>query len=262
MLVHPLPLANFKAAPLTGCEPQTMAFTDSTTNGPVQFYNWDFGDPASGTNNTSTLQNPTHTFSQAGDYTITLHVKTALGCEDELVKTNYIHVYAIPSVSFTANPQVVNVGGTINFEGSSSVASVASWAWDFGNGTGSGQNVSNPYTIDGSYPVTLTVTTTDGCVKDYTITVEVAPEYQFPNVITPNGDLNNDAFVIKGLLPGRVNTFVVYNRWGKKIYEKSSYDNTWDGEGAADGVYYYIFTWKSPSSSEDVSHSGSVTIVR
>ena len=49
----------------------------------------------------------------------------------------------------------------------------------------------------------------------------------FPNIITPNGDGFNDNFVIKGLEDGAypVNRFVVYNRWGKKVYDTDNYVN-------------------------------------
>ena len=63
--------------------PNNASFTYScTSSNAVSFMNtsalcpnlsWDFGDPASGTNNNSTLQNPTHTFSAPGKYTITLN---------------------------------------------------------------------------------------------------------------------------------------------------------------------------------------------
>ena len=49
----------------------TIDFTNTSDLCPAT--NWDFGDPASGVNNTSTLANPTHTFSGPGTYTITLN---------------------------------------------------------------------------------------------------------------------------------------------------------------------------------------------
>ncbi|MEI8201430.1 MAG: PKD domain-containing protein [Bacteroidota bacterium] len=258
ILMHPSPVAAFSANPHNGCEPLTVNFTDNTLDTTVVLWNWDFGD---GSN--STAHNPTHTYMTPGTYSVSLHVKTAYGCEDNIVINNMITVYDVPEVSFVADPTVIDVNGTITFTGSCSVPNVASWSWAFNDGnTASGQVVTNTFTVDGTYTVTLTVTTTDGCVKTYSSTVTVEPEFLFPNVITPNGDNTNDKFEIKGLLPGRNNTFVVYNRWGKKIYEKGSYDNSWTGEGAADGVYYYIFTWHSMSKDADLSHSGSVTIIR
>ena len=68
-----------------------------------------------------------------------------------------------------------------------------------------------------------------------------------PNTITPNGDGRNDYFKIPGIqrYPGSVLT--VYNRWGNLIYQNKNYDNTWDGGGLSEGVYYYILELKTPT---------------
>lgn len=63
---------------------------------------------------------------------------------------------------------------------------------------------------------------------------------QFYNVFTPNNDQRNDFFVIENvqLYPG--NELSIYNRWGKEVYRKSNYDNTWDGKNQTSGTYYYL----------------------
>ncbi len=64
-----------------------------------------------------------------------------------------------------------------------------------------------------------------------------------PNLITPNGDNRNDALEIRGeglvttLLPNT--SLEISNRWGERVYNNSSYDNTWKGADLSDGVYYY-----------------------
>ena len=78
--------ANFAFAD-SACSGSVVQFTDSSTGSPnnaVTGWSWNFGDPASGPNNTSTLQNPTHVFASAGTYTVTLISTTALGCIDTL----------------------------------------------------------------------------------------------------------------------------------------------------------------------------------
>ncbi|MCC6370952.1 MAG: gliding motility-associated C-terminal domain-containing protein [Bacteroidia bacterium] len=71
-----------------------------------------------------------------------------------------------------------------------------------------------------------------------------------PEGFSPNGDDNNDLFEIKGLY-GRPVKLTVFNRWGNKVYEKSNYDNSWDGRVNVAGLsfgngklpqstYYYI----------------------
>ncbi len=75
---QPAPTANFifqPSAPTIGTQ---VAFTD-TSNGSPTSWLWNFGDPASGTSNTSTAQNPNHTFLSAGTYTVSLTATNASG---------------------------------------------------------------------------------------------------------------------------------------------------------------------------------------
>ncbi|GIV41824.1 MAG: hypothetical protein KatS3mg034_1134 [Vicingaceae bacterium] len=71
---------------------------------------------------------------------------------------------------------------------------------------------------------------------------ECEAELIIPNVVTPNGDGINDYFVIPylALYPG--SKLVIYNRWGKKIYESDDYKNNWDGSNYSAGTYYFILT--------------------
>jgi len=70
-----------------------------------------------------------------------------------------------------------------------------------------------------------------------------------PNAFSPNGDGVNDFYVIENLEYYPENKFIVFNRWGNKVFEASPYTNTWDGTsqfGAAFGellpesTYYYV----------------------
>ncbi|GAA4356229.1 hypothetical protein GCM10023185_19820 [Hymenobacter saemangeumensis] len=66
------------------------------------------------------------------------------------------------------------------------------------------------------------------------------PNIQVPNIITPNGDNLNDVFVVNSdQYNGKLE---IFNRWGRKVEEFNAYQNTWDGKGQPDGVYYYYLT--------------------
>lgn len=80
-----LPIAEFSATPLTGSRPLEVTFSDTSLGG-VTGWLWDFGD---GT--TSTQQNPTHTYSRIGTYTVSLTVNGTEG-SDMRTKTDYIIV--------------------------------------------------------------------------------------------------------------------------------------------------------------------------
>ncbi len=77
------PVADFSASPLTGQLPLTVVFTDTST-GAINSWLWDFGDTA-----TSTGQNPSHTYTAAGIYTVTLTVTGPEG-SDTQTRSSYI----------------------------------------------------------------------------------------------------------------------------------------------------------------------------
>ncbi len=97
----------------------------------------------------------------------------------------------------------------------------------------------------GTYRIDITDAIT-GCIAsiDKEITDENC-ELEIPNVFTPNFDGINDYFEITNLEHYEKAHMVIYNRWGKIVYEHSYYyDNWWDGNGAPDGVYYYVLTYE------------------
>lgn len=79
------PVANFSANPTSGIKPLTVQFSDESTN-IINTWSWDFGDGS-----TSTAQNPYHTYSSLGTFTVTLTVTGPDG-SDTMQKVDYIHV--------------------------------------------------------------------------------------------------------------------------------------------------------------------------
>ncbi|WP_188315889.1 gliding motility-associated C-terminal domain-containing protein [Chitinophaga agrisoli] len=67
----------------------------------------------------------------------------------------------------------------------------------------------------------------------------ISNDLDIPNVITPNGDGNNDKFVIKGLERYQQNEIVIFNRWNNMIFRSKNYQNDWDGRGLNAGTYFY-----------------------
>ncbi|TND02589.1 MAG: hypothetical protein FD123_4051 [Bacteroidetes bacterium] len=165
--VIPGPVAQFSTTPV--CPGDPMVFTDNSLaqpgNGPITTWGWDFGDPPSGANNFSVLQNPSHTYNTSGSYSVILTVEDSIGCKTK--DTAQVTVYPLPVVSFTSD---INSGCSplcVNFTDLSTVAgsTINAWSWDFGNGnTDNTQNPSNIcYLQQGDYTVTLTVTSVEGC---------------------------------------------------------------------------------------------------
>ena len=157
------PLVDFTVNDSLSCQaPFNAQFTDLTPG--ATSWLWDFGD-----GNTSTQQNPTHQYTNLGNYTVTLTANTSIDCGNTTVKTDLIKIQettvtintAAGCVPFTYNPQA-----TIQ-----TLDPVVSYLWDFGDGTTS--TLQNPpphtYNVVGSYTISLTITTASGCTKTITI---------------------------------------------------------------------------------------------
>jgi serine protease len=171
------PVANFSGTPTSGYAPLTVAFTDASTNGPTS-WSWTFGDGG-----TSTLQNPSHQYTAAGTYTVTLTATNAYGSDSE-TKTGYITVTTQPTnppvAAFSGTPTSGNIPLTVVFT-DASTNNPTSWSWNFGDGgTSTLQNPSHQYTVAGTYTVTLTATNAYGSddeVKTNYITASAVSQY-------------------------------------------------------------------------------------
>jgi gliding motility-associated-like protein len=169
--IFPIPDAQFTYAP--ACPGDPVQFTNNSTGTTTLTYNWNFGDPASGGNNTSTSQNPSHVFNTAGTYNVTLIATNTNGCKDTLVQQVVVNSGATPNFTFTSQCQ----GTPINFTSTSTIAppnTITNYSWNFGGGnTASGPNASHVFNTPGNNNVTLTVTTSLGCSDSITLPVRV-----------------------------------------------------------------------------------------
>jgi gliding motility-associated-like protein len=159
------PIVNFSTSPTSSCKaPFTVNFTNASTGG--KSYRWDFGD---GT--TSTDQNPSHTYTTEGTFTVTSVVTNAAGCTDSLVKKSLVIIKA-PVVTITGLPQGACPPLTRTFTAQvTSVDSIATYLWNFGDGNTSVQIApSHTYSVTGKYTITLNYTTTGGCSGTVTVT--------------------------------------------------------------------------------------------
>ena len=60
-----------------------------------------------------------------------------------------------------------------------------------------------------------------------------------PNIITPNGDAQNETFRLPGVPPGGPCELSIYSRWGSRVYHSAHYRQDWSAPGQPDGLYYY-----------------------
>ncbi|MDP4267251.1 MAG: gliding motility-associated C-terminal domain-containing protein, partial [Bacteroidota bacterium] len=142
------------------------------------------------------------------------------------------------------------------------------YLWDFGDETTA--TVKNPvhtYTTAGSFKVFLTAMNALGCdtIAEYTfIRVDNSSILYIPNAFTPNGDLDNDLFQIKGVGINKFDGYI-FDRWGVQLYEwhdiKGGWDGTYQGNVVKQDVYLYKI--KAEGVNKVVyQKSGTVTLIR
>ncbi len=152
----------FSASTNSGCLPLTVDFSDFST--PGANVDWIFGD-----GNSSTLADPTHTFSEPGTYTVIQYASSTCGYDSTTID---ITVYPIPEVSFE-HTLVTCLGEEVFFENLSE--GVNGNVWDFGDGdTSYINNPSHIFTEPGIYTITLTgFSAFNQCPNFYESTIEV-----------------------------------------------------------------------------------------
>ncbi|MFM9945097.1 MAG: PKD domain-containing protein [Bacteroidia bacterium] len=155
------------------CFPATTSFTNSSSG--FASLAWSFGD---GTTSTTTSSSFTKTYTTAGTYNAKVVSTSSFGCKDSVIKA--VNVFSKPKATFTTANNCV--GLTTSFNNSSSGA--VSYAWNFGDGrTSTSVNPSNTYASAGTYTVSLTVTSSNGCVDATSSTVTIHPN-PVPNFTT------------------------------------------------------------------------------
>jgi PKD repeat protein len=152
-------VAGFNGTPTSGSAPLTVRFTDTSLNFPTS-WSWDFGD-----GNTSTVQNPLHTYATAGNYTVSLTATSTTGGSNTAIRVRYITVNNAPVASFSVSAASGTAPFIVQFTDTSTNAPT-SWSWDFGDyGMSAEQNPVHTYTRPGTYSVSLTARNSAGSTQ-------------------------------------------------------------------------------------------------
>ncbi|MBI3509208.1 MAG: gliding motility-associated C-terminal domain-containing protein [Bacteroidetes bacterium] len=223
------------------------------------FYTWSPGG--------QTTQNINVNLISTTSYTVT--VTDLNGCTATGTVTATVNPLPLATISSNATNgvfQLTGSSGQLCFTGNSGVVS---WNWLLGTSdTSSSQNPCITITSGniGSYCAQLIVENSFGCTDTTNTCIEITnSSYSIPNVFTPNGDGNNDLFVITNTGMQSLQCSI-YNRWGELIYQWNSTSGGWDGKTkngspASDGVYY--FTARLTDYSEKVyDESGFIHLIK
>jgi gliding motility-associated-like protein len=196
--------------------------------------------------------------------TYTVSVTDIDGCQDQASVTITVNELPKPLFSYTVEPGCEEL--IVHFKDSSTLTDT--YSWNFGNGAISNEiNPTINFTYNQQYQVELVASNNFGCTAAYVTTLtaedfEVYYSIYIPNVFTPNGDGENDAFFID--VPGKLYDcldFRIYNRWGQLIYKSVGDALNWDGksfygDSMPDGTYFFTVEIK------DKKYSGTINLFR
>jgi gliding motility-associated-like protein len=225
IIIHPLPSPDFSYT-IPSCETRLITFTDNSVPnvGTLSNWSWNFNDPISGTNNSSNQPNPTHVFSTAGNYNVSLTITTSNGCSNALPFIKLVPIHDRPLAGYII-PEVCLSDTYAQFLDTTKLASgtLSTWAWNFGDlnstvpnpNTSVLQNPTHSYTAVGTYVVQLIATSNFGCKDSISQNLVVNGSFPVANftVNNPTTLCANDSVAIVNtstVFPGTITKVEIY----------------------------------------------------
>lgn len=253
--------AAFTFQQVNGCHFDTLYITGNSNNG-INSWTWQRDNIT-----VSPLQNPIIILPASGQHTIAVTVSNG-GCKDtssQILQFNN-EVKAMFEVSDIICPEDSAI-----FK-NTSVGSVTTWSWDFGDGTSSivqypGNHKYPVQKKETTYTITLRATNTS-CQDVITKKIRVLPNCYIavPNAFTPNGDGLNDYLYPLNAFKADNLDFKVYNRWGRLIFHTNDWTQKWDGSLNGNpqdaGVYVWILSYIDRDTGIQHSTKGTTVLVR
>lgn len=251
------PQLQFGVSSTTFCAVDSVNFTDLSVSPPGSNYSWLFGD-----GNTSSLQNPVHSYTTFGLYQVSLIVNTPGGCADTLSKL-YTVSFPPPPPSLFTNTIISNA--VVSF--SNTTPNSVKVEWNFGDTQLSAfSNPVHTFPDVGTYKVCLTSYDAENCASSSCsdIYVGLSRVVAVPSCFTPNQDFSNDVLKVKGG-PLVEMKFQIFNEWGNLIFSSNTQELGWDGnfngEPQPVGVYKYILNGRTPDN-KVINIYGIVNLIR
>jgi len=168
------------------CDGFSVSFTNDDFSPLNKTFYWEFGDSASANMDTSTMQSPTHIYTDTGIYVYKLVVNRGDQCSDSA--TQIVKVYPGFFPDFAINGKCKNAPIQFTDKSKTNYGIVNTWRWQFGDplspsDTSLLQNPVYTYANTGSFPVELSITSSKGCNKTITDTITIIdkPEFSITN---------------------------------------------------------------------------------
>ena len=239
------------------CPNKPLDLTANITGGHAIYnYTWTVNSIPVATTPTLSYTSP----SSGGTYVVTVSVKDSCSYQATdndviVVLPNTLNIAILDSVSLCGNTPFsltsASSGGYPDY----------TYQWFLvPNSTSISNGSTLSYTTpasEGNYGVQVVITDSCGYQQSDIQIINVLPPCQIviPNVITPNGDAANDYFKIKNIEYHPNTSVTIFDRWGKKVFESTNYNNEWKGDGVSDGTFFYVI--EVP---DDKKYSGFITV--
>lgn len=164
------------------CDGFNVSFKNYNNSPLNQTFFWTFGDPASGSADTSYLPDPVHVYSDTGVFVYKLVINRGQQCSDSATQIQKVYPGFFPA--FNNAGRCINTNIQFQDLTKTNYGFVNSWRWDFGDQLTSGdtsklQNPGYTYTSIGNYPVQLTVSNSKGCLKTIRDTLAIVDKPAF-----------------------------------------------------------------------------------
>jgi gliding motility-associated-like protein len=256
--LKPNAIASFNVLP-TACSGVSVPF-ENTSNLNAQF-TWLFSDGG-----ISNAVQPSHTFDSAGIYTITLVIRDTGTCDMFDTMRTTIQILAFPIANFIMDRDSFYYLDQIQFTNLSQ--NFTNVLWHFGNGdTSIEENPLYQYQeIHAQHPCIIAYIVGTGCADTFCrdIYINYDAIIGVPNAFSPNGDGINDMVKVEGL--GIVELeFMIFNRWGEKVFQSNDKNIGWDGvyKGVPQEMDVYAYTVKAKFLDDTRRRlNGNITLLR
>ncbi len=235
--VEPVPSTAFTVSSSSGCLPFIVTFSNTTdlSQGEFKLWTWDFGD---GSPKVLAFNPPSHTYTAAGDYKVTLGATNNLGCYN--FSSQNISVKSSPVAAFEASsPICENGAATFTFTGTYTNLPVFEWNFDSPSTvTGPAQG---PRQVKWDLPGTKTITLTvdeGGCKSAFSDKVQVVPVAKPYIELLEFGDTvcTGESVTFTSMPEGYSN----YRFYVNSNLVKNSAENFYTGTGFTDGDKLFV----------------------
>ncbi len=245
------------------CPNKPIGFIATATNiGSTAIYQWKLNGNNVGINSATYFNNNLSNGDVVKCYVSTINICTLL----PIIVNDAVTMIVKPKpiISFNPTSPTIFIGNSVALN-ASVTGNISTYLWTPPIGlstTSSANTLANPLQTT---TYNLKAISTDNCIANSNLTVKVVTNTFIPNSFTPNGDGKNDVFRIPptaALI--NLQYFIVYNRYGNKIFETTDITKGWDGtyKGSKAGNGAYTYMLKAFDNKGEVFLKGTVLLIR